>query len=349
MILVEKLSKTYGPVAAVRDLSFEVGKGEVVGFLGPNGAGKTTTLRIIAGFLGATRGRVVVDGFDIVERAIEARAHIGYMPENIPLYPEMRVGEYLRFRAEVKRVPRAARRDAVERSMRQARVEDHADVPIGKLSKGYRQRVGLADALVASPSVLVLDEPTSGLDPNQIREVRELVRSLGREHTVLLSTHILSEVEATCDRVLVIDRGRLVGHGTLEELRRLRRSASARFVVRGDVESALEALRALEACGTVRRVPSAAADRAGEPEHGVQLEVGWKPSMLDTAAAMELAVAALVGAGVHVREAAPRRASLEEVFAALTEDDGTGAGAQSGAGAGDDGGEDGARRKETAS
>ena len=190
-IAVSHLVKRYGAELAVDDVSFEVGKGEVVGFLGPNGAGKSTTLRILAGFLGPTSGKVTVAGHDVVDEPLEARRSIGYMPEGVPLYPEMRVVEYLRFRAELKRVPRTARATWVDDAMRRAGVVDVAHRQIGHLSKGYRQRVGLADAIVAKPPIVVLDEPTAGLDPNQIRQARTLVRELGREHTVVLSTHIL--------------------------------------------------------------------------------------------------------------------------------------------------------------
>jgi ABC-2 type transport system ATP-binding protein len=314
MISVEKLYKSYGAVDAVRDLSFEVRKGEVVGFLGPNGAGKSTTLRIVAGFLGANRGRVLIDGHDIVAEPFEARSRIGYMPENVPLYPELRVREYLQFRAELKRVRRSDRAEAVRRAMRNVRVEDHADIIIGKLSKGYRQRVGLADALVASPPVLVLDEPTAGLDPNQIREVRALIRGLAAEHTVLLSTHILSEVEATCDRALVIDKGRLVAEGALEDLSKLRQTSTTRFAVRGDGDQAVAVLKAVDGADNVRRRKDSAGDIA-------VVDVRWKLAAEQIGERVERAVACLVEAGFGVREASPRKASLEEVFALLTEDD----------------------------
>ena len=212
LISVQHLVKRYGAgkSAAVDDLSFEVARGEVVGFLGPNGAGKSTTLRILAGFLGFTSGAVTVAGHDIVRESFEARRKIGYMPEAVPLYPEMRVVEYLAYRAELKRVSRKDRKAFVDEAMGKANVDDVKTTLIGHLSKGYRQRVGLADALLAKPPLLVLDEPTAGLDPNQIREVRDVIKQLGKEHTVLLSTHILSEVEASCSRVVVIAKGKLV-------------------------------------------------------------------------------------------------------------------------------------------
>ncbi|WP_437736561.1 ABC transporter ATP-binding protein [Sorangium sp. So ce1335] len=308
MIEVEHLSKSYGPHLAVSDLSFRVSQGEIVGFLGPNGAGKSTTLRILAGFLGATSGRVRVAGYDIAEEPMRARASIGYMPETSPLYPEMRVSEYLAFRAELKLVPRRARREAVARALRDARVEDVASVMIGHLSKGYRQRVGLADALVGDPPLLILDEPTAGLDPNQIREVRALVRRLGRDRTVLLSTHILSEVEATCTRAVVIARGRLVAEGSIDELRAMRRVGGARVVVRGAPDAALAAARG--AAG----VRSAAAEPAGDAARlTVEFDAGADPGE-----ATERLVRALVGAGIGVRELVPHAPSLEQVFSELT-------------------------------
>lgn len=316
MIQVENLNKSYGALRAVRDLSFRVQPKEVVGFLGPNGAGKSTTLRIIAGFLGATSGRVVVNAHDIVEQPLEARACIGYMPENVPLHPELRVVEYLRFRAELKGVKRADRKAAVQRAMHETRLEDHARVLIGQLSKGYRQRVGLADALVSRPAVLILDEPTAGLDPNQIREVRALIRSLAASHTVLLSTHIMSEVESTCDRALVIHEGRLVAQGTLDELRALRRAVSARFTVRGNASVAEKTLRSIDGVAKVRRPKL-----AGANESVTLLEVAWREDVQDPADAIEKAVAALVGQGLGVREAVAGKATLEEVFASLTHDE----------------------------
>src|SRR3954447_9891829 len=250
MISVQKLVKRYGSGSSARvavdDVSFEADKGEVVGFLGPNGAGKSTTLRILSGFLGMTSGKASVAGYDIRDQSFEARQKIGYMPEAVPLYPEMRVAEYLAFRAELKRVARSDRAGYVEDAMQKANVDDVANVLIGSLSKGYRQRVGLADALVARPPLLILDEPTAGLDPNQIREVRDVIRDLGKEHTVLLSTHILSEVEASCSRVVVITKGKLVAEGTMDELSRKRRTAGLLLVVRGDREAALGVMRGID-------------------------------------------------------------------------------------------------------
>jgi len=306
MIEVQQLTKDYGTVVAVEDLSFEVGAGDVVGFLGPNGAGKSTTLRILAGFLGPTSGTVRVAGYDVVTRSLAARRRLGYMPESSPLYPELRVREYLAFRTALKRVPRRQRKAAIDRAMELARVTDVAETLVGHLSRGYRQRVGLADVLVANPPLLILDEPTAGLDPNQIREVRALIREIGQEHTVLLSTHILSEVETTCDRAIVIHRGRLVAEGTIDELRAERQGRGARLVLHdeGDRAKAL-----LEGFANEVRVAALGEDR-------------WLAELRFTDApledALERVVATLVQEGVGVQEVSPTEASLEEVFAQLT-------------------------------
>jgi len=219
MIAVEHLTKYYGEYPAVRDVSFEVPRGHVVGFLGPNGAGKSTTMRILAGFLTATSGRASINGFDVFADPIEARRRIGYMPESCPLYPELRVEEHLRFRAGLKGLGWGTRRKRIDYVLERCWLKDVRRQLIGTLSKGYRQRVGLADALLADPPVLILDEPTAGLDPTQIRETRKLIRELGAQHTMLLSTHILSEVEMTCDTVIIIDKGQVAEQGSLAEVR----------------------------------------------------------------------------------------------------------------------------------
>ena len=208
MIEVEGLSRRYGSRLAVDEVSFRVESGEIVGFLGPNGAGKTTTLRMLTGYLAPTSGSIRIDGIDAVSDSIRARARLGYMPEGVPLYREMRVQEYLRHRGALRRVANLTK--ALDRSLELAGVADARTRIIGQLSKGYRQRVGLAEALIADPPILILDEPTSGLDPNQVRQFRELVRSFSGKKSVLLSTHILSEVEAVCDRVIIIREGRKV-------------------------------------------------------------------------------------------------------------------------------------------
>ena len=219
MIHVERLTKYFGDYPAVRDVSFEVREGQVVGFLGPNGAGKSTTMRILAGYLTATSGLATIAGIDVFWNPVAARRKIGYMPESCPLYTEMRVEEYLRFRAGLKGVYGSARRTRLAYVLKRCWLEDVRRQLIGTLSKGYRQRVGLADALIGNPAVLILDEPTSGLDPAQIRETRALIRDLGKEHTVLLSTHILPEVEKTCDHVILINKGQVALDRPLHQVR----------------------------------------------------------------------------------------------------------------------------------
>ncbi len=219
MIRVSGLSKNYGPVKALDRVSFEVEQGEVLGFLGPNGAGKSTALRILTGFLPADEGQVTVGGFDVRTHSLEVRSRLGYLPEGVPLYPEMRVGEYLRFRARLKGIARPSRRAAVSRSLDLAGVGDVERRIVGTLSRGYRQRVGLADALLGDPPILVLDEPTVGLDPEQVRGFRSLLKDLGKDHTVILSTHILSEVEQVAGRVTIIVKGRIAAQDTAENLR----------------------------------------------------------------------------------------------------------------------------------
>jgi ABC-2 type transport system ATP-binding protein len=224
MIRVENLVKYYGEYQAVRNVSFEVPKGRVVGFLGPNGAGKSTTMRILAGFLTASGGRASIAGYDVFRDPIAARRNIGYMPESCPLYPEMRVLEYLQFRGGLKDLGSRLRKTRIEYVLERCWLGDVRTQLIGTLSKGYRQRVGLADALLADPPVLILDEPTAGLDPTQIRETRNLIRELGSEHTMLLSTHILSEVEMACDSAVIIYQGQVVEDGSLASIRQKHRT-----------------------------------------------------------------------------------------------------------------------------
>ena len=218
MIKVEGLTKRYGDVTAIEDLSFQVQKGEIVGFLGPNGAGKTTTMRIITGFLPSTDGTVSVGGHDIFQKPMEVKKKMGYLPEHPPLYADMTVAGYLKFVSKIKGVPRAARGDAIDRVVERCGLKEARKKIIGKLSKGYRQRVGLAQAMIHDPEVLILDEPTIGLDPKQIIEIRELVKSLAGDQTIILSTHILPEVTMICQRCLVINQGRIVADDSLEAL-----------------------------------------------------------------------------------------------------------------------------------
>jgi len=219
MIQVDRLTKRYGSFKAVNGVSFSVGRGEIVGLLGPNGAGKTTTMRILTTFLGPTSGRAALAGHDVLDEPLEVRRKVGYLPENVPLYLEMRVREYLLYRAKLTDVPRSRRRAAINEVITRCRLGDVENRILGHLSKGYRQRVGLAAAMVHDPDILILDEPTAGLDPIQIREVRALIRELGDRHTILLSTHIMSEVEAVCGRVIIIAQGRIAVDQPLERLR----------------------------------------------------------------------------------------------------------------------------------
>lgn len=313
MIDVHRLSKSYGAFRAVTDISFHLDRGEVVGFLGPNGAGKSTTLRMLAGFLGPSAGRIRIDGQDIADEPELTQKKLGYMPETCPLYPEMRVREYLVFRAELKRIPRKERAKAVESVSEEVDITEVSDVLIRHLSKGFRQRVGLADALLGDPPVLILDEPTAGMDPNQIRHVRDIIRKRGDNHAILLSTHILSEVEATCSRALVIARGKLVASGTIDHLREMRRASGLRLIVRGDRKKALEVSKSISGV-----------TKAEVEDLGIQDAFTVTTTYAKDAVSADVAerlVSGLVHAGVFVREAIPRAASLEQVFAELTRQD----------------------------
>jgi ABC-2 type transport system ATP-binding protein len=250
MIEVENLTKRYGPTVAVSDVSFQVRRGEILGFLGPNGAGKTTTMRVITGYLPATRGRVRVAVYDVSEEPLEAKRRTGYLPENPPVYPEMTVAEYLGFMARIKGVPRKEIKKRVAQVGEQCAISDVRARQIGKLSKGYRQRVGLAQALIHRPEVLILDEPTAGLDPKQIIETRGLIKGLAGQHTVILSTHILPEASKTCERVVVINQGKLVAVGAPEELtRRLQGYETVLLTAQGpsaEIKSRLERVPGVE-------------------------------------------------------------------------------------------------------
>src|SRR3982750_342404 len=230
MIKVENLTKRYAGQTAIKDLNFEVSRGEIMGFLGPNGAGKTTTMRILAGFMPPTSGRASIAGFDVFQKSLQARSRLGYMPENVPLYNDMRVTEYLNYRAALKGVPHRRIAERVGDVKELCGLKEVERKLIGALSKGFRQRVGRAGALGPEPALLILDEPTSGLDPNQIRQVRDLIKNLGKQHTILLSTHILPEVEMTCSRVIIINRGRIEACDTPENLLGRIRTAGGVFV-----------------------------------------------------------------------------------------------------------------------
>lgn len=239
MISAEDLTKVYGVHRAIDRVSFTAGKGEILGFLGPNGAGKTTTMRILAGYTPATGGRASIAGFDVARSGMRAREKLGYLPESAPLYPSMTVRSYLRFMVELKRAPRGVRRRFVDHAIEECGLEEVADRINGNLSKGFRQRVGLAQAILGDPPVLILDEPTVGLDPRQVAGIRELIKEMAGRRTVLLSTHILSEVSAICSKVIVLDRGRVVAAGTPENLSSsLRTAAPIEVTVEGDADKA---------------------------------------------------------------------------------------------------------------
>jgi ABC-2 type transport system ATP-binding protein len=307
VIEVQHLTKRYGRVTAVDDVSFKVEPGEILGFLGPNGAGKTTTMRILTGYMPASEGRATVAGYDVFSHPIEAKRRTGYLPETPPLYPDMTVREYLDFVARIKGVPAAERKARVDMVMQRTHVADMAARHCGKLSKGYRQRVGLAQAIIHNPDVLILDEPTAGLDPKQIIETRDLIRSLAGDHTIILSTHILPEVAQTCQRVVIINKGRVVAVDTPENLT-ARLSGTETLYVQVDAPGA-DVASVLTAVAGVTRV--AAADmRAGSGAFEVASERGRDIRR-------ELS-REIVSRGWGLLELRPMRLSLEEVFLQVT-------------------------------
>ena len=314
MIEVQHITKRYGRVTAVDDVSFRVERGEILGFLGPNGAGKTTTMRILTGYMPPTEGKATVAGHDLFTHPIEAKRRTGYLPETPPLYPDMTVREYLEFVAKIKGVPAKERRDRVTTVMQRTHVADMASRHCSKLSKGYRQRVGLAQALIHNPEVLILDEPTAGLDPKQIIETRDLIRSLAGDHTIVLSTHILPEVAQTCQRVVIINKGRVVAVDTPENLTGRLKGAETMYV---QIDGAgADAETALQSIAGVTRV--AASDTRGT---AVAYEV---ESTRGTDVRREIA-RTVVGRGWGLLELRPMRMSLEEIFLqVVTTDEGMG-------------------------
>ncbi len=243
MIEVEHLAKRFGPIVALRNVSFRVDKGEVVGFLGPNAAGKTTTMRILTCYLPADSGKVTVAGYDVFEHPLEVRKQLGYLPENTPLYSDMEVIEYLHFVADIRHIPRQKKQSRIKEIVEVCGLKPAIYKDIGELSRGFRQRVGLAQALIHDPEILILDEPTVGLDPIQIIEIRELIKKIGKEKTVILSSHILPEVSATCDRVIIINEGKIVGSGTPEELAKKSKGGETVYItIRGPLDAIHEKL-----------------------------------------------------------------------------------------------------------
>ncbi len=307
MIEVNNLSKHYGSNRAVSQINFRAEKGEILGFLGPNGAGKTTTMRMLTCYLPPTEGSARVAGFDILEQSLEVRRRIGYLPENVPLYGDLRVTNYLDFVGKLKGMPRKTRADSIERVMQQCGVSEVSHRQVGNLSRGYRQRVGLAQALINDPEVLILDEPTVGLDPRQIIEIRELIRKLAGDRTIILSTHILPEVSLLCDRVIIIDRGRLVAVDRPENLKsRLRRALVVELEARGDREAVIRCLRSLPDAQTVEHLGT-----SGTDIHRLRVESNLGKDI------REAVSRALADNGFGLLSLATADLSLEDIFVQL--------------------------------
>jgi ABC-2 type transport system ATP-binding protein len=301
MIRTIGLTKEFGLRRAIDNLTFEANQGEVVGFLGPNGAGKTTTMRILAGYMPPTHGTAQVAGFDVVEESLEVRRRVGYLPETVPLYPDMTVFDYLKFMADLRHLPNAT--DMVDNALEQVQMEQRANGYIANLSKGMRQRVGLAQALLHKPEVLILDEPTIGLDPAQVVEVRNIIREIGKERTVLLSTHILSEAQQLCDRVLIINKGRIVAEDTPENLQaRLVGAERSILRIKGDMEELLPQVAKINGIQEIKIRPDGAMEFQFSPGVDIRPEVAKTTIM----------------AGYDLLELSPIGLSLEEIFLELT-------------------------------
>jgi len=311
LIEVQDLTKTFGDRTAVDHISFTVNKGEILGFLGPNGAGKTTTMRVLTGFLPATSGTAKIGGFDVFDDSIEVRRRIGYLPENPPLYTDMSVGDYLDFVTRIKNVPAEKRASRIDDALAKTNITDKRDELIKRLSRGYKQRVGIAQALVHDPDVIILDEPTVGLDPKQIIEVRHLIKGLAGNHTIILSTHILPEVSMTCDRVVIINRGKIAAVDTPANLTtQLKGAQHVRIEAQADEKSMRELLQGITGVGSVNVESLAksgvvAATIESLPGHDVRSEIAAK----------------IVGKGWLLYELRGVSLSLEEIFLQLTTDD----------------------------
>jgi ABC-2 type transport system ATP-binding protein len=304
MIQVSELTKDFGTRRAVDNLTFDAERGEILGFLGPNGAGKTTTMRILCGYMPPTSGQVKIGGYDVIEKSLEVRRLVGYLPESVPLYPDMTVFEYLRFMADLRNLQDAD--DRVDEVLTMVKMEDRADGYIGKLSKGMRQRVGLAQALLHKPDVLILDEPTIGLDPAQIIEVRKLIQEIGQKRTVLLSTHILSEAQQICNRVLIINKGHIVVEDTPERLQsRLTGSQKVNLKIKGNIEDVIS---------VVSKITGVISTNANQHDTLV-FETNHNPDVVSEVAK------AVVNAGFALLDLHPESLSLEEIFLQLTRDE----------------------------
>ncbi|MCX6646138.1 MAG: ATP-binding cassette domain-containing protein [bacterium] len=310
MIEVENLRKVYGSTAAVDDVSFKVERGDILGFLGPNAAGKTTTLRMLTCYLPPTSGTARIEGFDIFHDSLKVRKKIGYLPENVPLYQDMRIRDYLDFVARAKNIDAADRKASLNKAIGQCGLGDVENGIISQLSKGYRQRVGLAQALIGEPEVLMLDEPTTGLDPRQISEIRDLIKELGQGHTVILSTHILPEVSMICDRVIIINKGKLVASDSVEGLTRsLTKSQMTQINVKGDPDGIKKILK--EVPGVL------AVDKKHEMDLAGGGNVYVVHSNIDSDVREEIA-RAIVRGGFGLHEMRPYSLSLEDIFLMLT-------------------------------
>jgi ABC-2 type transport system ATP-binding protein len=310
MIEVEQLGKVYGATAAIQDVTFAAEPGEILGFLGPNGAGKTTTMRILAGYLPASEGTARIAGYDVHTDSMAVRQRIGYLPESPPLYPEMTVASFLNFVGRIKGVPADLRQRRTEISMERCGLTDKRNVLIRKLSKGYRQRVGIAQAIIHDPPVIILDEPTVGLDPRQINEVRQLIKSLAGSHTIILSTHILPEVSMTCDRVTIINQGRIVATDSPEHLTaRLAGESAYEVEIKGDIARAKHLLADLT---PVRQVLELSTEPLPEYHHRLRVSGEASPELGGAIAA------AVVNAGLELHELQRQRATMEDVFLNLT-------------------------------
>ena len=304
MIRVEGLTKDYGPRRAIENISFDAQKGEILGFLGPNGAGKTTTMRILCGYMPPTAGKAEIAGFDVVDKSLEVRKRVGYMPESVPLYPDMTVFDYLKYMADLRRVPEAE--ESVEDVIDMLHLEERIDSFIASLSKGLRQRVGLAQALLHDPDVLILDEPTIGLDPAQIKEVRNIIQEIGRERTVMLSTHILSEAQQVCDRVLIINKGHIVAEDAPEQLQaRITGAKQISIKIGNDPDGVETVLADLSELTNITRGKEGIFNLEAAPGIDPRPEIARR----------------LVNSGFDLLEMRTTGASLEDIFLQLTRDE----------------------------
>ena len=310
MVTAEHLHKTFGRFTAVKDATFSIEKGEIVGFLGPNGAGKTTTMKMLTGYLPPTAGTASIAGYDIIDNPLEARRHMGYMPENVPLYDDMRVYEYLDYRARLKGICGKSVRNEIGEVIEKCGLEPKRKTLISTLSKGYRQRVGLADALLGNPDLLILDEPTNGLDPNQRRQIRELIRALSENHTVILSTHILHEVEMICNKVIIIDQGEIKAADTPENLTaNLRAAGRVSIEYKGDLDTVIQELEAFE---PIKKVITE------------ETEDGWHRLLVRAEPgtdSREKAASIIATHGYPIRHIYRHIPSLEDVFVEMTRRD----------------------------